>query len=95
MSAYKSIHSPQLIKISDSQLLVNPPNVPAPSLEFSDGHPTSTAIEKIVHDRITDLRARTTGAVDSALHEALDELKNKWPPEKFKNPTTPAFLEVF
>lgn len=58
------------------------------------GGPSATVVEKLIHERINDLRARTTGAVDAALQDALDEMKKKFPPERSKYPTTPTFLEV-
>jgi hypothetical protein len=61
---------------------------------LSAGGLSATAVEDIIHARMNDLRTRTTGAVDAALHDALDEMKKKYPPEMSEHPTTPTFLEV-
>jgi len=82
-----------MIKISASELL-QAPSPPLTPPELSAGHPSATAVEKIIHDRMNDLRGRTKDAVDAALHDALNEMKKKRPPEGSKYPTTPTFLEV-
>lgn len=83
-----------IIKVSASQLLVQAPSTQSTSPELSAGGPSAIAVEKIIHASMNGLRVRTMGAVDAALHDALNEMKKKDPPERSKYSTTPIFLEV-
>lgn len=83
-----------IIKISASQWLVQAPSAQSTPPELSAGGLSATAVQKIIHASMNDLRTRATGAVDAALHTALNEMKKKDPPERSKYSTTPTFLEV-